>query len=94
MAEITESELLQQVRDALVFTETEDGAMSVLQLADALDISPNAVRIRLRKLLEEGIVETVRVRRKKMNGVVSPMIAYAPVKRADARSSNARSSEE
>ena len=80
MAQITESELLQQVRDALVFTETEDGAMSVLQLADALDISPNAVRTRLRKLLEEGIVETVRVRRKKMNGVVSPMIAYAPKK--------------
>lgn len=80
MAQITESELLQQVRDALVFTETEDGAMSVLQLADALDISPNAVRTRLRKLLEEGVVETVRVRRKKMNGVVSPMIAYAPKK--------------
>jgi predicted ArsR family transcriptional regulator len=80
VAQITESELLEQVRDALVFTETEDGAMSVLQLADALDISPNAVRTRLRKLLEEGIVETVRVRRKKMNGVVSPMIAYAPKK--------------
>jgi len=80
VAQITESELLQQVRDALVFTETEDGAMSVLQLADALDISPNAVRTRLRKLLEEGVVETVRVRRKKMNGVVSPMIAYAPKK--------------
>lgn len=80
MAQITESELLQQVRDALVFTETEDGAMSVLQLASALDMSPGAVRTRLRKLLEEGIVETVRVRRKKMNGVVSPMIAYAPKK--------------
>ena len=77
MGEITESELLEQVRDALVFTETEDGAMSVLQLAAALDISPKAVRSRLRKLLEEGVVETVRVRRKKMNGVVSPMIAYA-----------------
>ena len=80
MAQITESELLQQVRDALVFTETEDGAMSVLQLASALDMSPGAVRTRLRKLLEEGVVETVRVRRKKMNGVVSPMIAYAPKK--------------
>ena len=43
-------------------------------------MSPNSVRTRLRKLLEEGIVETVRVRRKKMNGVVSPMIAYAPKK--------------
>ena len=80
MGRITESELLEQVRDALVFTETEDGAMSVLQLADALNMSANAVRDRLRKLIEEGIVQTVRVRRKKMNGIVSPQIAYAPVK--------------
>jgi predicted ArsR family transcriptional regulator len=80
MERVTESELLEQVRDALVFTETEDGAMSVLQLADALNMSANAVRDRLRKLIEEGIVQTVRVRRKKMNGVVSPQIAYAPVK--------------
>ena len=80
MGRITESELLEQVRDALVFTETEDGAMSVLQLAEALNMSANAVRDRLRKLVEEGIVQTVRVRRKKMNGIVSPQIAYAPVK--------------
>ena len=79
MERVTESELLEQVRDALVFTETEDGALSVLQLADALNMSANAVRDRLRKLIEEGIVQTVRVRRKKMNGVVSPQIAYAPV---------------
>ena len=80
MGEITESELLEQVRDALGVTETEDGAMAVLQLADALNMSANAVRDRLRKLIEEGIVQTVRVRRKKMNGIVSPQIAYAPVK--------------
>ena len=80
MERVTESELLEQVRDALVFTETDDGAMSVLQLADALNMSANAVRDRLRKLIEEGIVQTVRVRRKKMNGIVSPQIAYAPVK--------------
>ena len=80
MERVTESELLEQVRDALVFTETEDGAMSVLQLADALNMSANAVRDRLRKLIEEGIVQTVRVRRKKMNGIVSAQIAYAPVK--------------
>ncbi len=83
MERVTESELLEQVRDALVFTETEDGAMSVLQLADALNMSANAVRDRLRKLIEEGIVQTVRVRRKKMNGVVSPQIAYAPVVKSD-----------
>ena len=80
MERVTESELLEQVRDALVLTETEDGAISVLQLADALNMSANAVRDRLRKLIEEGIVQTVRVRRKKMNGIVSPQIAYAPVK--------------
>ena len=80
MERVTESALLEQVRDALVLTETEDGAMSVLQLADALNMSANAVRDRLRKLIEEGIVQTVRVRRKKMNGIVSPQIAYAPVK--------------
>lgn len=84
MAQITESELLQQVRDALDFTETEDGAMSVLQLADALNISPEAVRHRLRKLMEEGTIETVRVKRRKMNGVVSPQIAYAPVRNKNA----------
>ena len=83
MERVTESELLEQVRDALVFTETEDGAMSVLQLADALNMSANAVRDRLRKLIEEGMVQTVRVRRKKMNGVVSPQIAYAPVNSAE-----------
>ena len=80
MERVTESEILEQVRDALFLTETEDGAMSVLQLADALNMSANAVRDRLRKLIEEGIVQTVRVRRKKMNGIVSPQIAYAPVK--------------
>ena len=80
MERVTESELLEQVRDALVLTETEDGAMSVLQLADALNMSANAVRDRLRKLIEEGIVQTGRGRRKKMNGIVSPQIAYAPVK--------------
>ena len=78
-----ESELLQQVQDALTVTETEDGAMTVVQLAEALDISAEKVRIRLRKLMEEGVIELVRVRRKKMNGVVSPVVAYASVKKLE-----------
>ena len=80
MERVTESELLDQVRDALVFTETEDGAMSVLQLADALNMSANAVRDRLRKLIEERIVQTVRVRGKKLKGILSPQRADAPVR--------------
>ena len=46
-----ESELLQQVQDALTVTDTEDGAMTVIQLAEALNISAEKVRIRLRKLI-------------------------------------------
>ena len=74
-----EAELLQQVQDALTVTETEDGAMTVMQLAKALDISAEKVRIRLRRLMEEGVIELVRVRRRKMNGVISPVVAYASV---------------
>ena len=74
-----ESELLQQVQDALTVTETEDGAMTVGQLAEALDISAEKVRIRLRRLMEEGVIELVKVRRRKMNGVVSPVVAYVSV---------------
>ena len=83
MAQITESELLQQVRDALDFTETEDGAMSVLELAESLDISPNAVRTRLRKLIASGSVELVRVRRTSLHGVVQRRVAYQAVKKLD-----------
>ena len=78
-----EAELLQQVQDALTVTETEDGAMTVMQLAKALDISAEKVRIRLRRLMEEGVIELVRVRRRKMNGVVSPVVAYASVKKLE-----------
>ena len=74
-----ESELLQQGQDALTVTETEDGAMTVVQLSEALDISAEKVRIRLRRLMEEGVIELVKVRRRKMNGVVSPVVAYVSV---------------
>ena len=83
MRQITESELLQQVRDALDFTETEDGAMSVLELAESLDISPHAVRSRLRKLIASGSVELVRVRRTSLHGVVQRRVAYQAVKKSE-----------
>jgi len=83
VGQITESELLQQVRDALDFTETEDGAMSVLELAESLDISPHAVRSRLRKLIASGSVELVRVRRTSLHGVVQRRVAYQAVKKVE-----------
>ena len=78
-----ESELLQQVQDALTVTDTEDGAMTVIQLAEALNISAEKVRIRLRKLIAEGTIELVRVRRRKMNGIIAPVVAYASIKKRE-----------
>ena len=78
-----ESELLQQVQDALTVTDTEDGAMTVIQLAEALNISAEKVRIRLRKLIAEGTIELVRVRRRKMNGIIAPGVAYASIKKRE-----------
>ena len=78
-----ESELLQQVQDALTVTDTEDGAMTVIQLAEALNISAEKVRIRLRKLIAEGTIELVRVRRRKMNGIIAPVLAYASVNKRE-----------
>ena len=78
-----ESELLQQVQDALTVTDTEDGAITVIQLAEALNISAEKVRIRLRKLIAEGTIELVRVRRRKMNGIIAPVVAYASVNKRE-----------
>ena len=77
----TEAELLQHVQEALDAPPSEDGAMSVLELSDSLDISPAAVRKRLRKLIASGSVELVRVRRMSLHGIVQKRIAYSTVKK-------------
>lgn len=77
----TEAELLQHVQEALDAPPSEDGAMSVLELSDSLDISPAAVRTRLRKLIASGSVELVRVRRTALHGIVARRVAYRTVKK-------------
>ena len=77
----TEAELLQHVQEALDAPPSEDGAMSVLDLAESLDISTAAVRKRLRKLIASGSVELVRVRRMSLHGVIQKRIAYRTVKK-------------
>ena len=77
---MTETELLAEVQRAIDFTDTDDGAMTVVQLSEALDISTEKVRVRLRRLLAEGTIELVKVKRMKMNGVVAGTVAYAKVK--------------
>jgi len=77
----TEAELLQHVQEALDAPPSEDGAMSVLELSESLDISPAAVRNRLRKLIASGSVELVRVRRTALHGIVAKRVAYRTVKK-------------
>ena len=77
----TEAELLQHVQEALDAPISEDGAMSVLDLAESLDISAHAVRTKLRTLIASGAVELVRVRRRSLHGIVQRRIAYRTVKK-------------
>ena len=81
MAGVTEAELLEQVQEALDTPPSEDGAMSVLELSESLDISASAVRNRLRKLIASGSVELVRVRRVSLHGIVQRRIAYQTIKK-------------
>ena len=76
MAKMTESELLQQVARALEVADAPDGAMTVIELSDKLQMSGESVRHRLRKLLADGTVHMVRVKRRNMNGVVQHQMLY------------------
>jgi len=51
---VTEAELLQQVQEALDAPTLKDGAMSVVELSEKLDMSASAVRKRLKKMLAEN----------------------------------------
>ena len=76
LAKMTESELLQQVARALEVADAPDGAMTVIELSDKLQMSGESVRHRLRKLLADGTVHMVRVKRRNMNGVVQHQMLY------------------
>ena len=83
MVNVTEAELLQQVQEALDAPTLKDGAMSVVELSEKLDMSASAVRKRLKKMLASGTVEIVRVKRRAMHGVVSRRVAYRLIKKID-----------
>jgi predicted ArsR family transcriptional regulator len=72
----TEAELLAQVQDALTLSSDPEGAVSTIELSEALGIPPNAVRERLRKLIANGTVEVVRVPRTNIVGVVQHQYCY------------------
>ena len=83
MAGVTEAELLQQVQKALDAPTLKDGAMSVVELSEELDMSASAVRKRLKKMLAAGTVEVVYVKRRAMHGVISKRVAYKLIKKVN-----------
>ena len=73
---ITETELLQQVQVALFEASDPEGAMSVTELSEATDMPEPAVRRRLKKLINQGKVEVVKVPRTNIVGIVSRQYCY------------------
>ncbi len=76
---VTETELLEQVQKALFETSDPAGAMSVFELSEATDMPEPAVRRRLRKLINQGEVEVVKVPRTNIVGTVARQYCYRMV---------------
>ena len=85
MTKMTEAELLEQVAQALELTEAEDGAMTVMDLADSLGMGLDAVRRRLRPLIQNGTIEVIRTQRKNISGIVQHRRLYKLAKRGEAK---------
>jgi len=77
---VTEADLLEQVQWALYNTADPEGAMSVIELAEALEMAPQAVRTRLKQLIKNGNVEVVKVPRTNIVGIVAKQYCYRIVK--------------
>ncbi len=62
---ITEAELLEELVKSLSNTvlEPDDGARTVLELAEHLDAPAQAIRARLKALIRDGRIEVVKVPR-------------------------------
>lgn len=76
---ITESELIEQVEWALYNSADPQGAMSVTELSEALSMGPQAVRVRLKRMIKSGQVEVVQVPRTNIVGVVQKQFCYKMV---------------
>ena len=75
---ITETELLEELVKSLSNTgmEPDEGARTVLELAEHLDSPSQAIRSRLRALIKDDRVEVVKVPKRGMTGVVSKRLCY------------------
>ena len=86
MADMTESELLQALQDALeaaAENEDADGALTVTELSDQLDWYREKVCKWLRSLNRQGRLECIKVRRPAIDGSIRVSPAYRVVEAED-----------
>lgn len=65
---ITQNDILDALRQAMVFPPTGDG-FTVVELAQALGCTPRKGSLAMTRLLASGEVEVVMIRRQKITGV-------------------------
>ena len=79
--DVTQTELMLELQKALQHGEhgpvTEDSkARTVLELADELEVSPQSVRMQLKRMINQGKVEVVTAMKTSMTGVVARRKCY------------------
>jgi DNA-binding Lrp family transcriptional regulator len=73
---ITESELLDAIRAATTDDDGPTDAMTGPELALAMGITDSPMRTRLRRLMKDGVIECVKVKRTSIAGVSLTVPAY------------------
>ena len=75
MGSVTQDDLLDALRKALGTPEYGEG-QTAPEIADILGVHHIKARDAIRKMLADGTMETVSVRRQKMNGLWTTIIGY------------------
>lgn len=73
---ISESEILDELRASLAVEERQPGFYSIPEMAEQLNCSSGAVRLKVIKMQKEGRVESMRVKVLRSDGVSSHVTVY------------------
>lgn len=73
---VTESDLLEALRDAFASAEASEDALTTADLVEACGRGEETVRKALRALERKGQLEVVRVRRRRLDGQIQVYPAY------------------
>ena len=74
----SENELLALLREA--YGETDEEGLTAGEMAERMGLSVQTVRVRIKRLIQAGQLRPVKLRRMRINQVMSIVDGYAPVK--------------